>query len=63
MSKLTCIFCIFLALINVINSVELTFELPDNSKECFYQDIAKNKSVVIEYQVCRCLLAGSSENY
>lgn len=43
-------FCIFLQLIDIINSVELTFELPDNSKECFYQEIGKNKSAILEYQ-------------
>lgn len=44
-------FSIILALIDYINSVELTFELPDNSKECFYQDIGKNKTAILEYQV------------
>ncbi|XP_046734625.1 transmembrane emp24 domain-containing protein 7-like [Diprion similis] len=32
-------------------SVELTFELPDNAKECFYQDIEKNVSSTLEFQV------------
>jgi hypothetical protein len=31
--------------------VELTFELPDNSKECFYQEVGKNKTAILEYQV------------
>jgi protein ERP2 len=31
--------------------VELTFELPDNAKECFYQDIKKNVSSTLEFQV------------
>ena len=44
-------FSIVLAIIDYINSVELTFELPDNSKECFYQDIGKNKTAILEYQV------------
>lgn len=44
-------FSIILAIIDYINSVELTFELPDNSKECFYQDIGKNKTAILEYQV------------
>lgn len=46
-------FCTLLQIINTVNSVELTFELPDNSKECFYQEIGKNKSAVLEYQVLR----------
>lgn len=44
-------FSTFLKLIDLINSVELTFELPDNSKECFYQEVGKNRSAVLEYQV------------
>lgn len=32
-------------------SVELTFELPDSAVECFYQDIEKNTSAALEYQV------------
>ncbi|CAD7084807.1 unnamed protein product [Hermetia illucens] len=31
--------------------VELTFELPDNAKECFYEEIRKNQSAVLEFQV------------
>lgn len=44
-------FSTFLKLIDLINSVELTFELPDNSKECFYQEVGKNRSAILEYQV------------
>lgn len=50
LAKLTS-FCIFFQLIDIINSVELTFELPDNSKECFYEEIGKNKTATLEYQV------------
>lgn len=32
-------------------SVELTFELPDSAVECFYQEIEKNTSAALEYQV------------
>lgn len=31
--------------------VELTFELPDNAKECFYQEIKENVSSTLEFQV------------
>lgn len=31
--------------------VELTFELPDNAKQCFYQDIEKNATALLEFQV------------
>jgi len=44
-------FNVFLQFFDIINSVELTFELPDNSKECFYQEIGKNKTAILEYQV------------
>ncbi|XP_059053501.1 transmembrane emp24 domain-containing protein 7 [Achroia grisella] len=32
-------------------SVELTFELPDSAVECFYEQIEKNTSAALEYQV------------
>lgn len=31
--------------------VELTFELPESAKECFYQEIDKNVSSTLEFQV------------
>ena len=30
---------------------ELTFELPDSAKECFHEEIKKNTSVTVEFQV------------
>ncbi|CRK96855.1 CLUMA_CG009954, isoform A [Clunio marinus] len=51
MNLLAIHFCIFVLLIDIIDSVELTFELPDNSKECFYQEVLKNRSAILEYQV------------
>lgn len=47
------ILTIFISLINGIlsKSVELTFELPDSAVECFYQEIDKNTSAALEYQV------------
>jgi len=30
---------------------ELTFELPDNEKQCFYEDISKDTKVTLEFQV------------
>ena len=32
-------------------SVELTFELPDNAKECFYQQMDKGANATVEFQV------------
>lgn len=34
-----------------IVAVELTFELADNAKECFYQDITKDTAATLEFQV------------
>ena len=31
--------------------VELTFELPDNAKECFYEVIEEGKTSTVEFQV------------
>lgn len=31
--------------------VELTFELPDNAKECFFEEIEKGTSSSLEFQV------------
>ncbi|KAJ2947488.1 hypothetical protein O0L34_g17274 [Tuta absoluta] len=44
---------VLVSLINGILSkgVELTFELPDSAVECFYQDVEKNTSCSLEYQV------------
>ncbi|KAK7590257.1 hypothetical protein V9T40_001870 [Parthenolecanium corni] len=44
---------LLLVLLNVdlIFGVELTFELYDNAKDCFYELIEKNTSVTLEYQV------------
>lgn len=33
------------------NSVQLTFELPDNEVQCFYEHINKGVSTVVEFQV------------
>ena len=36
---------------NGIAAVELTFELPDNAKECFYEEIEKGTASSLEFQV------------
>jgi len=35
----------------VTNAVEFTFELPDNAKECLYEEIDKGTETTLEYQV------------
>ncbi|KAE8749335.1 hypothetical protein FOCC_FOCC003849 [Frankliniella occidentalis] len=54
--KMSCykLFVFFVVIVcSVISSgaVELTFELPDNARECFYEEIAKNVSATLEFQV------------
>lgn len=34
-------------------AVELTFELPDNAKQCFHEDIRQGVESTVEFQV-RC---------
>ncbi|KAF7991685.1 hypothetical protein HCN44_010486 [Aphidius gifuensis] len=47
----------WLSIISLLSSilfadgVELTFELPDNAKQCFYDVIEKNVSATLEFQV------------
>lgn len=36
---------------NYVSSVELTFELPDNAKQCFHEDIQQGVKSTIEFQV------------
>jgi len=33
------------------NASELTFELPDNADQCFYEDLKKGINNVLEFQV------------
>jgi hypothetical protein len=41
----------FLAFLQVASSVELTFELVDNAKDCFFEFISQNTSANLEFQV------------
>lgn len=47
--KLSCL--VIVVVLKLCETVELTFELPDNAKECFYQDIEKNQTATLEFQV------------
>jgi len=42
---------VLLTYVYLSGGVELTFELPDNAKECFHQEIGKNVSSTLEFQV------------
>lgn len=34
-----------------INATELTFELPDNEKRCFYEDLEQGVKFDVDFQV------------
>ncbi|XP_070536579.1 transmembrane emp24 domain-containing protein 3-like [Ptychodera flava] len=40
-----------ISVLSVSHAVELTFELPDNAKQCFYEEIDKDVRATLEYQV------------
>ena len=42
---------VFLALVNKSWLVELTFELADNAKECFHEQIKNETKGTLEFQV------------
>jgi protein ERP2 len=44
------ILCLYFCVV-FVNSVELTFELPDNAKQCFHEDIRQGVKSTIEFQV------------
>ncbi|XP_018572358.1 transmembrane emp24 domain-containing protein 7 [Anoplophora glabripennis] len=45
------VFILLLGLIKRYSATELTFELPDSAKECFYEEVKKNTSCTLEFQV------------
>lgn len=46
---------VLLACTQIAAGVELTFELLDNAKGCFYEDIKLNTSCTLEYQVLKSI--------
>lgn len=52
--RYSCVYT-FLALSLLVSvsckNTELTFELPDSARECFYEEIEKNTSATLEFQV------------
>lgn len=42
---------LLLSLFCVVQAIELTFELPDNANQCFYEEIKAGVDMVVEYQV------------
>ena len=43
--------CAIFGLFDLANCVELTFELPDSAKECFFEEIEEGTESTIEFQV------------
>ena len=43
----------FIVTLNIlfVECTELTFELEDNARQCFYEDVKKDTKVTIEFQV------------
>jgi hypothetical protein len=52
---LTILFALLLINKNILsvdaNSVQLTFELPDNERQCFYEHVGKGVNSIVEFQV------------
>lgn len=42
---------LLLTIIEYSKTTELTFELPDSARECFHEEIGKNTSATLEFQV------------
>ena len=53
--------CIFACLAFFVEASELTFELPDNAKQCFYEDVDKGVKTSLEFQVCKCVKVHQSQ--
>ena len=45
------VLCATFGLFDLAYSVELTFELPDSAKQCFFQEIEEGVESTIEFQV------------
>lgn len=41
----------------VVFGTELTFELPDNQKQCFYEDLDKDVKFDIDFQVSQTFMS------
>jgi len=51
MTSFLLVLLVALLMANTATAVELTFELPDNAKECFFEEIKKDTSSTLEFQV------------
>ena len=57
LETLTAFLLLFLA--GICQSVELTFELPDSAKECFFEMIEQGTDSTLEFQVRALILDAS----
>lgn len=55
MDQLLFIVSLITVSICVSNAGEMTFELPDNEKQCFFEEIDKGVESTLEFQVRTCL--------
>jgi len=49
--KCLVVFVVLLSLFGYISSTELTFELADNARECFHENIVNKTKCTLEFQV------------
>lgn len=54
--------CLLLLRAFLVFGSELTFELPDNEKQCFYEELEKDTKFVIDFQVSRSQGFATSQN-
>lgn len=56
------VFILLLGILEFCLATELTFELPDSAKECFYEEIKKNTSCTLEFQVYKIFFLPTEHN-
>ena len=56
MDHLLCIVLLLTVYLLSVEATELTFELPDNEKQCFFEKIDKGVKSTLEFQVSLLLL-------
>ena len=47
------VLCAIFGLFDLTYCVELTFELPDSAKQCFFEEIKEGEESTVEFQVIR----------
>ena len=50
---------VLLAVLSLVTSIEMTFELQEHEVQCFHEVIPKDQKITLEYQVkwfVRCLI-------